>query len=410
MQSRFITTGNVKDTTEAVLAYELQEAEFRLVLHVIPRKLLNKESMDALTGEWVSGGTFVFPQGTETIYPDINADSILPEDIKSDKTGEIRHKQNEWAVQLLTNKLWESYLIELENLKKRSADLAYYDKGLFEDAKSYWERVLEHKKERNITQERLDKIKEDVNAIFEQLKAFRKTESAEFEKSSNTVRDNVIEKLNQVKSRADEKANFKTLHDDIKALQHDIRNQRFSKSDETAVRKAFDDAFHYIGEQRNKYFSDKFESRISGLKDVIFRMEKGLEHDRKDLDYFTKKADNPRIQSLELQLLKVRIRQIKETIVSKEDKLKDIEKTLESIHKQSGRSAKGDKPNKEEEGYTEENAKPAPKRKNKSTEKQPADHNEEGHTVDKDKPAEEIVTDAPEENPEPEQATEPTVE
>jgi hypothetical protein len=57
------------------------------------------------------------------------------------------------------------------------------------DAKSYWERVLEHKKERNITQERLDKIKEDVNAIFEQLKTFRKTESAEFEKTSNSVRE-----------------------------------------------------------------------------------------------------------------------------------------------------------------------------------------------------------------------------
>ena len=291
--------------------------------------------MEALSNDWVNGGTFAFPDGTETIYPDINADSILPEHIKSDKTGEIRHKQNEWAVQLLTNKLWESYLIELENLKKRSANLEGYDKSLFEDAKSYWERVLEHKKERNITQERLDKIKEDVNAIFEQLKTFRKTESAEFEKSSNSVRDIVIEKLNQVKSRADEKANFKALHDDIKAIQHDIRNQRFLKSDETAVRKAFDDAFHYISEQRNKYFSDKFESRITGLKDVISKMEKGIDRDKKDLDYFTKKADNPRIQSLELQLLKVRIRQLKETITSKEEKLKDIEKTLESILKQA---------------------------------------------------------------------------
>ena len=239
MQSRFITTGNVKDSVEVVLAYELKEAEFRLDLHVIPRKLLNKESLEALSNEWVNGGEFSFPEGTENISPDINADSILPDHIKSDKTGEIRHKQNEWAVQLLTNKLWESYLIELENLKKRSADLKGYDKGLFEDAKSYWERVLEHKKERNITQERLDKIKEDVNAIFEQLKSFRKTESAEFEKNSNSVRDMISEKLNQVKLRADEKANFKTLHEDIKGVQHEYRHQHLMKSDENAVRKAF---------------------------------------------------------------------------------------------------------------------------------------------------------------------------
>jgi hypothetical protein len=74
------------------------------------------------------------------------------------------------------------------------------------------------------------------------------------------------------------------------------------------VRKAYDDAFHYISEQRNKYFTDKFESRITGLKDVISKMEKGLDRD-KDLEYFTKKAESPRIQSLELQLLKVRLRQ-----------------------------------------------------------------------------------------------------
>jgi hypothetical protein len=347
MQSRFITTGNIKDSVEAVLAYELKEAEFRLDLHVIPRKLLNKEMMEALTNEWVNGGAFEFPEGTEQIYPDINADSILPDHIKSDKTGEIRHKQNEWAVQLLTNKLWESYLIELDNLRKRAADLQGYDKGLFEDAKSYWERVLEHKKERNITQDRLDKIKEDVNAIFEQLKTFRKTESAEFEKSSNASRDAIIDKLNQVKLRADEKANFRALHEDIKNIQHEYRNHHFSKSDENAARKAFDDAFHYIGEQRNRHFTDKFETRISGLKDVMAKMEKGLDHDRKDLDYFERKSDSPRIQSLELQLLKVRIRQIKETITSKEDKLKDIQKTLDSILKQAGRSTKPEKSSKE---------------------------------------------------------------
>lgn len=347
MQSRFITAGILKDETDVVLAYELKETEFRLDLHVIPRKALSKEAFEKLSTGWVSGEAFEFPEGTELINPDINADSILPDQIKSDKTGEIRHKQNEWAVQLLTNKLWESYLIELDKLKKRAAELAHYDKSLFDDAKSYWERVLEHKKERNITQERLDKIKEDVNAIFEQLKTFRKTESAEFEKGSNGIREQIVEKLNQIKAKADEKANFKALHDEIKALQNEYRSQRLLKSDETSVRKAYDDAFHYISEQRNKYFSDKFESRISGLKDVIAKMEKGLERDRKDLDYFTKKAESPRIQSLELQLLKVRLRQIKETITSKEDKLKDIHKTLDSILKQASKSGKADKGTKE---------------------------------------------------------------
>ena len=343
MQPRFVTSGTVNDEQEVILAYELNELAFKLSLYVIPKKSLTKKLLESLSNDWVAGGNFEFPKDTELITPDINADSILPDTIKTDRTGEIRHKQNEWAVQLLTNKLWESYLLELDALKKRARELNSYDKSLFEDAKSYWERVLEHKKERNITQERLDKIKEDVNAIFEQLKTFRKTESAEFEKVSNTIRDNVTTQLEEVKKRADEKANFKTLHDDIKAVQHEIRNRHFLKSDETVIRKAFDDAFHYISEQRNRYFSDKFETRISGLKEVIEKMEKGMQRDQADLDYFTKKADNPRIQSLELQLLKVRLRQIKETLASKEEKLSDIKKTLEGVLRQAHKGTKTEK-------------------------------------------------------------------
>ena len=151
-----------------------------------------------------------------------------------------------------------------------------------------------------------------------------------------------------MKKRADEKANFKTLHDDIKAVQHEIRNRHFLKSDETVIRKAFDDAFHYISEQRNRYFSDKFETRISGLKEVIEKMKKGMQRDQTDLDYFTKKADNPRIQSLELQLLKVRLRQIKETLASKEEKLSDIKKTLEGVLRQAHKGGKGEQTGKDE--------------------------------------------------------------
>lgn len=320
------------DAKQVWLAYDLNQAAFRLDLHVIEKKMLDAAQTEALQA-WANNGDFQFPEAALLIQPDLNSDTILPDNIKSDKTGEIRHKQNEWGLALLTNKLWESYLIEMENLKKRSEELTSYDKSLFDEAKSFWERVLEHKKERNITQEKLDKIKEDVNAIFEKLKAFRKTESAEFEKHSNEIRQQVQEKLEAIKKRVEEKANFKQLHDDVKAVQQELRQVRFLKSDESAVRKAFDDAFHFISESRQKYFSGKNESRIAGLNEVIQKMEKGLERDKKDLEYFTKKSDHPKIHSLELQVLKLRIRQINDIISSKEEKLKDIYKTLESLRK-----------------------------------------------------------------------------
>jgi len=138
MQNRFVVQGVGKNAEPLVLAYELQEAEFRIDLRIIDRKELSKEQLNAILSDWTEGENVELPSSTQLVHPDPNADSILPLDIKSDETGKIRSRQNEWAYQLLTNKLWESYIIDLKELKKRSDNLSQYDRALFDDAKSYW--------------------------------------------------------------------------------------------------------------------------------------------------------------------------------------------------------------------------------------------------------------------------------
>lgn len=336
MQSRFTATGVNNDDTQVLLAYELKEEEFKVNLYVIPKKSLKGDSQEKLEKNWVDGEAFEFPEDTVSITPNLNAESILPEDIRSEEAGKIRIKQNEWAYQLLTAKLWESYLNELEELKKKAAELTSYDRQLFDDAKSFWERVLEHRKERDISQERLDKIKDEVNSIFEKLKTFRKTESAEFEAASGKLRDEVLAKLDDIKKRAEGKANFKALLEEFKTLQTESRKNRYSKADDQTMRKAMDSAFHYINEQRNSFFSDKTEVRVKGLTEVIDKMEASLTRDRKDLDYLNRKANSNNIKSLELQLIKVKTNMLNEAIASKEEKLKDIRQTLEKVLKQGG--------------------------------------------------------------------------
>ena len=297
------------------------------------------ELLAQLQKNWVEGEAFEFPKGTKEIAPNLNAESILPEDIRSDESGKIRIKQNEWAYTLLTAKLWESYLHELEELKKKAAELAQYDRQLFDDAKSFWERVLEHRKERDISQEGLDKIKDDVNSIFEKLKTFRKTESAEFEAASSKHRDEVIAKLEDLKKRANEKANFKALQEELKTIQNESRKNRYSKADDVQLRKTFDSVFQYINEQRNHFFSDMTASRVKGLNEVIDKMEQSLARDRKDLEYMQRKVESSR-NSLEAQLIKVKTNMLTETMASKEEKLKDIRSTLEKLLKQSNKNNK----------------------------------------------------------------------
>jgi hypothetical protein len=349
IQSRFTAKGVTADDKGVVLAYELNEAEFKVTLQVIPAKSLTAEALEKLETAWVSGEAFEFPEDTQLINPSLEAESILPEDIRSEETGKIRAKQNEWAYQLVTNKLWEAFIQELTDLKKRAEELATYDKQLFEDAKAFWESVLNYKKGKDISQDRLDMIKEEVNGVFEKLKTFRKVESAEFEQASAKLRDFVVGKLEDVKKRAEEKVNFKNLVEELKNIQQESRKNRYTKSDDINLRKAFDTAFHFVNEQRNSFFSDKNSVRIKGLQEVIHKMESSLNRDKKDLEYMEKKASSPNIKQLELQLIKVKSNMLKDAVASKEEKLKDIYATLEKLQKQTDRANKPKKEGEKEE-------------------------------------------------------------
>jgi len=338
MLSRFTVTGINKAEEAVLLAYQLHEELFKLDLYITPKKSLSAEQIKFLENNWVDGENFEFGELTILITPNLNADSILPEDIKSEETGKIRTKQNEWAYQLLTAKLWESYLLELEELKKRAAALVQYDRQLFDESKAFWERVLEHKKQRDISQSGLDKIKDDVNAIFEKLKTFRKSESAEFEQASAKLRDEVLAKIEAFKAGVSDKSNFKELQEELKTLQTESRKSRYTKSDDATLKKAFDTIFHFVNQQRNLYFNDKTAVRVKGLTEVIQKMETSLNRDKKDLDYLEKKANGNNIRSLELQLINVKKNLLNDTIASKEAKLKDIRATLEKIQKNSAKT------------------------------------------------------------------------
>jgi hypothetical protein len=331
MQSRFTARGLNNENKEVILAFELLEEAVQVNLHIVPKQALSPEQVQQLEKEWVEGGQFTFPDETVFTNPDLNSDSILPDDIKSEETGKIRGKQNEWAYRLLTNKLWEVYLIELASLKHKAAELTAYSRELFDEAKSFWERVLEHKKERDISQAKLDEIKEEVNRIFETLKELRKKESSQFEESSAAFKNELVAKIDELKSRMVEGAMFKDLFEELKQLQATQRGKRLTKFDETNLKKAFDAAFQQLQEARNNFTSNKNASRIENLTKIVTNLEKSLQRDKSDFDYYTKKINHPKANALEIQLAKLKLKMIEEAISSKEEKIADIHKTLDKL-------------------------------------------------------------------------------
>ncbi|MCS6818503.1 MAG: hypothetical protein NZ522_01030, partial [Chitinophagales bacterium] len=312
--------------------FELIEEAYRINLHIIPASALNEEQLRLLRDEWVAGNDFQFPEGTEIINPNPENDTILPDNIRSEEAGMIRMRQNEWALRLLTNKLWESYLIELDALKKRAAELTSYSRDLFDDVKSFWNRVIEHKKERDIPKQKVDEISHEVNAIFDKLKSFRQEETAKFKEASANFRKSVVEKLELLKSKISENALFKELFDEFKQIQQFAREGgQLSKEDAKAVKDALDETYQQLRDARKMFSERKHASRIENLNKIIKSIEKSLHRDKSDLEYYTKKINHPRANALEIQLVKVKIKMLEEKIAQKEEKLADIRKTLEKL-------------------------------------------------------------------------------
>jgi hypothetical protein len=339
MQNRFTARGKNKEEQDLLLAFELQEAQFKVILHLIPMNTLKQDQIAFLEKDWVEGAEYSLLENTQTISPDLNDDSMLPQDILSQETGKIRMQQNAWALRLLTNKLWESYLLELEELKKRAKELVNYDRNLFDQAKSFWERVLERRKERDISQEKLEEIKNEVNGIFEALKNFRKSENQLFDKESAEKRAELLGRLQQFREQISADTNFKQLFEDLKKLQDSIKDGRFSKADFQLIRKAFDDAFRFLQLKRDDFYSNKNQDRIRGLNDALQKIEKSLERDKKDIEYFSRKIESPKVNQLEAQLIKVKLNLLKDTAASKEEKLADIRKTLNKLSRQMEKQA-----------------------------------------------------------------------
>ena len=62
-----------------------------------------------------------------------------------------------------------------------------------------------------------------------------------------------------------------------------------------------------IKTHRNKMFSGRLDKRISDLQQVIQKMEKSINYDRKEYDFQTRRMEKGNASQLEMQLRKAKM-------------------------------------------------------------------------------------------------------
>ncbi|MFY7861441.1 MAG: hypothetical protein ACOVP5_04375, partial [Chitinophagales bacterium] len=286
--------------------------------------------------KWMSGNEITFPDAMVEEKRAFTDESLLPDSIKVDgKSGAIRQLQNEWSYLLLNTKLFEQFNTELDMIKQKAGEIKGYSHELFDQSKEFWEKILEYKKEREISQEKLNFFKEEINTVFDHLKFLKESMLKEKDELSEKIKAEFDEKLTQIDSKLEEGGvHFKNLMDELKDMQSKLRSEDVKRDIKNILFDNIQSTFEKIKIKRDMVLGGANNSRISGLQTVLDRIQKTLDIDKKDLDFNLKKL-NVVNNKLELQLREAKINVLKDRIRSKEEKVADINKTIQKLTKKS---------------------------------------------------------------------------
>jgi len=340
-KNRFATGGlNQKD--EAIfVTLELNVNSMNIEVKHFTTSGMKDEEIDLILKKFVSGEEVEFPANTIIENRSFTEESLLPNNIKIEgKSGAIRQLQNEWSYLLLNAKLFEQFNAQLEDIKIKAAELKHFRSDIFEEAKEFWEKVLDYKKEREISQEKLAYFKEEINCVFDHLKKLKESLLREKDASSEKIRQEFSELLTSIDARLEEQGvHFKSILEELKAMQSKLRGEDIKRDIKNILFDDIQSRYDLIKLRRNEVMGGVNNSRIDGLNLALARMQKTLDMDKKDLDYNTKKLDHVN-NKLELQLREAKIKVLKDRIASKEEKLADIQKTLQKLTKRSNSNEK----------------------------------------------------------------------
>jgi len=331
-KNRFATRALNQKDEPIVVALELNVNSMNIEIRYFAASLMNDDEIEDFIRKYSNGEDVAFPENSSVENRSFTEESLLPDSIKIEgKSGAIRQLQNEWSYLLLNAKLFEQFNSQLEDIKIKASELKGFSSDLFDEAKEFWEKVLEYKKEREISQEKLAYFKEEINGVFDHLKRLKESLLREKDIATEKIREEFTALFANIDARLEEHGvHFKTIMEELKALQIRLRGEDIKRDIKNIL---FDDIqvrYDKIKAKREEVLGGVSNSRIEGLTQALERMQKSLSLDIKDLDFNTKKLDHVN-NKLELQLREAKINVLKDRIASKEEKVADIQKTLNKL-------------------------------------------------------------------------------
>lgn len=350
MKNKVVVWGANEQDEKVLIALELQADANKVMLYTFPEAIANEEFVNKMMNEWREDKPVEFPEGYQTIERELSvAESLLPDNLKVERSDVISRAQTEWHFAVLSSKLHAAYEQELAEFKEKVAGLTSYDGKMWDGLKTFWDKVQNQSRERNLFKQHADHLRDNINALFNDLKDMRSKVKNEFEDASQKVYDEFNAGLEDIEARINAGGSkLNAVFDELKQMQQRYRTARMTNEHRNQLWDRLDGAFKKAKERKfgpganDGTVSDRHSQRLTGLLEAIKRMEDSIRRDEEDLNFQQKKVNTTEGQ-LEAQIRMAKIKMIEERLNGKRERLTEMNKTRSEVEKQAA-SAK----NKEE--------------------------------------------------------------
>ena len=342
MKKKIVVWGADENDKKILVALELLAKENKVNIYTFDESIATEEFFNTMMDEWRPGKEVEFPEGFVKIEKPLSmTDDLLPETIKVQRTDVITRAKAEWHFVVLSSKLYDLYHTELEDLKERVSKMVDFEGGVFEELKSFWSKVAEQARERNIFRDQADKLKDQTNELFGKLKELRTKANSDLAKSSKETYAKYASKLDELNEKVEKGLGLNPIFEELKRMQADFKNEKFTRDDRNKLWNKIDASFKTLKEKKygkkegggdNNNHVSRLDRRFQGLMSAIDKMEKSIARDKKDIDFQKKRVADTDGQ-LEMQIRQAKIVMIEERIKSKQEKLDEMLATKVDLEK-----------------------------------------------------------------------------
>lgn len=342
MKNKIVVWGTNAENEKVLIALELQAETNRVLLYTFPESAATEEFVNKMMAEWRVGNEVPFPEGYTTLERQLSVtEGLLPDDLRVERTDLIQRAQTEWHFAVLSAKLHQAYEQELAEFKEKVAALQAYDHNVWDNLRGFWDKVQEQARDRNLFREHADNLRDNINALFDDLKKMRSRVQDEFTAVSQKVYEDFNKALTDIENRiASGGARMNTIFEDLKQLQRKYRDAKMSNEHRNQLWDRLDGAFKAAKERKfgpganEGSLVERHERRLEGLRVAIRRMQDSIKRDEEELSFQQKKVATTEGQ-LEAQIRGAKIKMIEERIASKREKLDEMDHTRADVERQA---------------------------------------------------------------------------